>query len=807
MLTTAPLRSGAAPCYFRHMRRLLPAVLVTTLLLALAPSGAHAATRTINFDDFTAPTLFADSDGPVTDRYASLGVHFAGPATNDGGTVLDVSTFTVTGQSAPNALAFNTGAMYSADAGGGVPRGPETITFDTPIYSASIRVGQTAGGTVRLTALDGATPVSTNFQTSQSDLQALDVAAARITSLRLEFSGTATVWDDLTWSTSPVSANDAFGTPANTALNVGAPGVLGNDRDPDGDPITAALQRAPANGTVDLRANGSFTYTPRAGFFGIDSFDYRASDGPGNGNVATVSIAVAAPPPPPPTLLSSTVSIGFDAFPKFTKVTALRVNDLPKNWKVAVSLQDQEEEAAEEGLPLQEEDLQVGEGEVEAQAVQAVQEEEAAGRARTITVTITATGFIGKQFTYTMRKGKAPKRPKRLCMPPGGKPGKMQVSGLGRERPLEQRREHDLRLRPGDRRAGRAGARASPRGARCRGRGRGRPRSPRPPPCRRRRPRGGARRRRAPRRPPCGPRSRAPRSRACPSRSGRVDLGGVAADDAVGLEPVDAPLDRRGAQRRPAARCSGTSAAHPAGAAQRSAGRCRPYGRQDSRSAQQIAIESGAREADHCSHEHATRRRTARHPRLHAAARHRPRRAVGRQRHAGRLLLHARLRLPRGRLRRARDRRARPHLARARAGPHPARPHRRADARTTRSRRTTPRHGDGVEGDRAVACPTSTHAYREAVERGATGVRRAAGSRPTSTARVRIADDRRLRRHAAHASSSAATTPAPFLPGYDAARGRDAGDAGLLAHRPHRRQRRARPHGRRGSSSTRTSSG
>ena len=40
-----------------------------------------------------------------------------------------------------------------------------------------------------------------------------------------------------------------------------------------------------------------------------------------------------------------------------------------------------------------------------------------------VTVTITATGFIGKQFTYTVRKSKGPKG-KRLCIPPGGKPGK-----------------------------------------------------------------------------------------------------------------------------------------------------------------------------------------------------------------------------------------------------------------------------------------------------------------------------------------------------------------------------------------------
>ena len=178
-----------------------------------------------------------------------------------------------------------------------MPRGPETIRFDTPIHAASIRAGQASGGTVRLTAFDGATPVSTNFQTAQAALQTLDVAAARITSLRIEFSGTASVWDDLTWSTSPVSADDAFATRANTPLTVSAPGVLANDNDPDGDTLTVALTRNPGNGQVTLRPDGGFTYTPTGGFSGVDSFDYVASDGTGNGNVATVSIFVSAPIP------------------------------------------------------------------------------------------------------------------------------------------------------------------------------------------------------------------------------------------------------------------------------------------------------------------------------------------------------------------------------------------------------------------------------------------------------------------------------------------------------------------------------
>jgi hypothetical protein len=374
------------------MRRLLPAALLTTALFALAPAGATAATRTINFDDFTAPTLFVNSDGRLSDRYASLGVHFAGPATNDGGTVLDVSSFAVTGQSAPNALAFNTGANYSADAGGGVPRGPETIRFDTPIHAASIRAGQASGGTVRLTAFDGATPVSTNFQTAQAALQTLDVAAARITSLRIEFSGTASVWDDLTWSTSPVSADDAFATRANTRLTVNAPGVLANDKDPDGDALTVSLTRNPGNGQVALRP------------------DDVASDGTGNGNVATVSIFVSAPIP-------STVSNSWLAFAKFTKATRLRANNVLANSKIRVTCKTKRKKQQKKGCAK----------------ARTIKKKFAASRVNLIkpyrkkklpvgtklTVTITTSGAIGKRFTFTVRKRRVPKLTLR-CLPPGG---------------------------------------------------------------------------------------------------------------------------------------------------------------------------------------------------------------------------------------------------------------------------------------------------------------------------------------------------------------------------------------------------
>ncbi len=47
-----------------------------------------------------------------------------------------------------------------------------------------------------------------------------------------------------------------------------APGVLGNDTDPDGDPLTAILAAAPSHGDLTFNADGSFTYIPARDFKG-----------------------------------------------------------------------------------------------------------------------------------------------------------------------------------------------------------------------------------------------------------------------------------------------------------------------------------------------------------------------------------------------------------------------------------------------------------------------------------------------------------------------------------------------------------
>jgi hypothetical protein len=53
------------------------------------------------------------------------------------------------------------------------------------------------------------------------------------------------------------------------------------------------LLTAPAHGASQLSTDGSFSYTPAAGFTGIDSFTYRATDISGVTGAAQALVYVA----------------------------------------------------------------------------------------------------------------------------------------------------------------------------------------------------------------------------------------------------------------------------------------------------------------------------------------------------------------------------------------------------------------------------------------------------------------------------------------------------------------------------------
>ncbi len=104
----------------------------------------------------------------------------------------------------------------------------------------------------------------------------------------------------------PVAVNDSYVTPQGEIFRTTDPtgsattttndnGVLANDTDVEGNPLTAELTLAPTRGTVVVNANGTFVYTPGPTAIQgtTDTFKYRATDAFGGiSNEATVTITI-----------------------------------------------------------------------------------------------------------------------------------------------------------------------------------------------------------------------------------------------------------------------------------------------------------------------------------------------------------------------------------------------------------------------------------------------------------------------------------------------------------------------------------
>ncbi len=93
----------------------------------------------------------------------------------------------------------------------------------------------------------------------------------------------------------PLAFDDHYFTLKDVVLDVPAPGVLSNDLGylpPTAVPINNGLTQQ--GGRVTLSADGSFTYTPPAGFSGTDGFDYTAINNIGS-DVGHVELTVTDP--------------------------------------------------------------------------------------------------------------------------------------------------------------------------------------------------------------------------------------------------------------------------------------------------------------------------------------------------------------------------------------------------------------------------------------------------------------------------------------------------------------------------------
>ncbi len=210
------------------------------------------------------------------------------------------------------------GGAYAATATAAATYGTQTVTASDPVHYIGIDQTPVAGFIANVTS--GMAPLAVRFTNASS--------GNGITGLSWDFgdgattteadpvhtfaaAGTYTVNLTVTNSvgsnsttvtvtaTEPVlvASPDHYTTAEDTPLVVDAPGVLGNDTYFGA--RSASTLAGPSHGTVDLKANGSFTYMPAADFHGTDSFTYTMTAGTYMSDPATVSIAVTDLNDPP----------------------------------------------------------------------------------------------------------------------------------------------------------------------------------------------------------------------------------------------------------------------------------------------------------------------------------------------------------------------------------------------------------------------------------------------------------------------------------------------------------------------------
>lgn len=192
-------------------------------------------------------------------------------AVGDSATVAEGGTVTVLDTSESSVLTNDTGSNLDAILVGNVSNGSLTLN-PSGTFSYTHDGGETATDSFTYKAKDTLSSLESNVAT----------VAITITPV----------------NDPPAAVNDTYDAGAGTTLTVAAPGVLGNDSDPDGDPLTASLDVYTGPGTLTLNLDGSFSYTPALTAVPgeTDSFTYVANDGTVDSAVATVTITVIASP-------------------------------------------------------------------------------------------------------------------------------------------------------------------------------------------------------------------------------------------------------------------------------------------------------------------------------------------------------------------------------------------------------------------------------------------------------------------------------------------------------------------------------
>jgi uncharacterized protein with beta-barrel porin domain/carbon monoxide dehydrogenase subunit G len=201
----------------------------------------------------------------------------------------DTFTYTATnasGTSSPATVTVTVNAPTLAIAPTTVPNGTVSSAYSQTISAT----GGTAPYTYAITA--GSLPTGLSLNTSTGTL-----------------SGTPTASGTFNFTVRATDANSATGARAYSVVISGIPPVAGAvsvtvAANSSANPITlnlsggaatsVAVASAASHGTATASGT-SITYTPTAGYSGVDSFTYTASNGSGTSSPATISITVSAP--------------------------------------------------------------------------------------------------------------------------------------------------------------------------------------------------------------------------------------------------------------------------------------------------------------------------------------------------------------------------------------------------------------------------------------------------------------------------------------------------------------------------------
>jgi VCBS repeat-containing protein len=234
--------------------------------LVLNSNGTYTYTPNANYngpDSFTYQVT--DADGAVVTAIVNLVVTAANDAPNSVGSIAT--------QSANDAAAFSLGtAANFADLDG------DALSYNAVGLPAGLSID--ANGLITGTLANNASQQGPN----NNGIYSVVVTATDANGLSTSQTFALNVSNP-----APITAGATITTAEDTAI---AGTLVATDI--DGDALTFSTTQNPANGTLVLNSNGSYTYTPNANYNGPDSFTYRVTDADGDVVTAIVNLVVTA---------------------------------------------------------------------------------------------------------------------------------------------------------------------------------------------------------------------------------------------------------------------------------------------------------------------------------------------------------------------------------------------------------------------------------------------------------------------------------------------------------------------------------